>query len=120
MRIRGPKYGEPFERISKGGHIFKWNPAGDNGTGFWDFVKTGDDKSGDAKPADTTSKPSSDTNISSIPEDSPKKKARKNVSFDENTKNATTVSVNKSCLLANLTHLDDSQQSFIAQFVPKE
>ena len=50
----------------------------------------------------------------------PKKKAKKNVTFDENTKDATSVSVSKSRLLANLAHLDDSQKYFIAQFVPKD
>ena len=115
-RTKAPKDGEPFEKITKGGHTFKWDPVGNNGTGFWEFVKSGDNTSGVSLSVGTTPKPKG--NI--LPNVSPQKKTKKTVSFDENTKDATNVSVNKSRLLANLTHLDDSQQSFIAQFVPKE
>ena len=76
-------------------------------------------KSGDnskvSPPVGTSSKPKD--NISQ--NGSPQKKAKKTVSFDENAKDATNVTDNKSRLLDYLAHLDDSQQSFIAQFVPK-
>ena len=29
-RTKGPKDGEPLERITKGGHTFKWDPTGNN------------------------------------------------------------------------------------------
>ena len=29
-RTRKPKDGEPFEKITKGGHTFKWDPVGNN------------------------------------------------------------------------------------------
>ena len=48
--------------------------------------------------------------MSTIPTVPTKKKANNCVIFDEKTKDAATVSVNKSRLLANLAHLDDSQQ----------
>ena len=114
-RTKAPKDGAPLEKITKGGHTFKWDPAGNNGTGFWDFVKSGDIPV-DSLPVGTSPKPESE-NSQTVPA---QKKAKKTVSFDENTKDATNVSVNKSRLLANLAHLDDSQKSFIAQFVPKE
>ena len=114
-RTKAPKDGAPLEKVTKGGHTFKWDPVGNNGTGFWDFVKSGDNP--EVPPTVSTSlKPASDDS-QNVPA---QKKAKKTVSFDENTPDATNVSVNKSRLLANLAHLDESQQSFIAQFVPKD
>ena len=48
-RLTGPKDGESFERVTKGGHTFKWNPVENHGTGIWDFVKAGKDGSSDKK-----------------------------------------------------------------------
>ena len=109
------KDGTPLEKVTRGGHTFKWDPAGNNGTGFWEYVKS-KDGSEDSSPKDTEPQPVSDDNTT-VPS---KKKAKKTVSFDNNTKDATTISVNKSRLLANLAQLDDSQKSFLTQFVPKE
>ena len=113
-RLKGPKAGEPLERVTKGGHSFKWDPVGNNGTGIWQFVKPGKDDSSDEK-----RKPSTNVEPSTATEPSPKK-ARKTVTFDEKTKDATKIEVNKARLLANLAHLDDSQRAFITQFVPKD
>ena len=114
-RTKPPKDGDPLERVTKGGHIFKWNSVGNNCTGFWEYVKS-EENSANPLPVGTKPMPASgDSQNVSV-----KKKAKKTVSFDEKTKDATNISVNKSRLLANLAHLDDSQQSFIAQFVPKE
>ena len=115
-RTKAPKDGAPLEKVTKGGHTFKWDPVGNNGTGFWDFVKSGDN-SAVSLSVGSSLKPESE-NSQNVHQ--AQKKAKKTVSFDEKTKDATNISVNKSRLLANLAHLDDSQQSFIAQFVPKE
>ena len=44
--------------MSKGGHTFEWDPVGNNGTGFREFVKDGNDKL-----SDDQAKPSSNTKI---------------------------------------------------------
>ena len=41
-QTRAPKDGAPLEKVTKGGHTFKWDPVGNNGTGFWYFIKSGD------------------------------------------------------------------------------
>ena len=111
-RTKPPKDGDPLEKVTKGGHTFKWNPDGNNGTGFWEYVKS------EENPVDSSSVRTNPTRESDDSTNVPaKKKAKKTVIH---TKDATNISVNKSHLLANLAHLDDSQQSFLAQFVPKE
>ena len=76
-RTKGPRDGEPLERITKDGHTFKWDPTGNNGTEFWDFVKPGYDISSNSKSACITFQPTSGSKTAVIPDDSPKKKANK-------------------------------------------
>ena len=90
--------------------------VGNNGTSFWDFVKSGDSASSVSLSVCTQPKPKE--MFLTMPH--LRKKAKKMVRFDENTKETTNVLVDKYHLLASLAHLDDSQQSLIAQFVPKE
>ena len=112
--MKGLKDGEYLEKVSKGGHTFRWDPLVNDGTGFWEFVQA----TNGTKPAATDSTSRASENVSTSGEYT-KKKAKKTVAFDESTKDATTLSVNKTRLLSNLAHLDSSQQAFIAQFVPK-
>ena len=113
-RTKPPKDGEPTEKVSKGGHTFKWNPSGNDGTGFWDFVKPVESAS-----KETTKTSSTSAKVLEVPSPE-KKKSEKTVTFNDSTQDATTILVNKNRLLSNLGYLDDSQKAFISQFVPKE
>ena len=119
-RRKGPKDGESDERVTKGGHKFKWNPTGNEGTGIWEYVKPNGKKSSDNNADNESSSASSTTTSETDVDSSTNKKPKKTVTFNESTKDATSISVNKSKLLSNLASLDDSQKAFISQFVPKE
>ncbi len=80
-RTRAPNDGAPLEKVTKGGHTFKWDPSGNNGTGFWDFVKTGD-ISVYPPTVGTSPKPTSEIN-QNVPA---QKKAKKTISLTKTQK----------------------------------